>query len=236
MRLLIDIGNTRTKIKYETVTNIESSADLTVDKIVDAIGEFKILGVTEVEDVVISSVVPELTSVYEKYVREVLELEPLIVSQETSIFPVTEETGADIICCLNAVHNESLIIMLGTATVFAYLNENVFEGVSIAPGVWTGMRSMIENTALLNDFPIEKPDNVLGLTTVECLQSGMIYGAAAMIDGMIERIKPSINCKVVAIGGFADIIAPLCKYKVEVNQDLIFDGMINILEYNKQNN
>lgn len=228
MKLLIDIGNTRTKIKYETIVNLPSDPSLTVKDLVSELGEFKILGVTEVEEVIISSVVPSLTPVYQAYSRDILELEPLVISQETSAFPVTEETGADIICCLNAVHKESLIIMLGTATVFAYLNENVFEGVVIAPGVITGMRSMIDNAALLNDFEVATPKHVLGLNTTECLQSGMTYGHAAMIDGIISRIRPSINCELIAIGGFAETIVPLCNYPITVDQDLIFKGMENI--------
>ncbi len=231
MLLLIDIGNTHTKVKFETITVLESNPTYTVKDLVNQLGEYKILGVTEVEAVVISSVVPKLTEVYVKYSREVLGVEPLLVSPETSRYEVTEEVGADIIATTNAVLGESIIIMLGTATVINYVENGVFRGVVIAPGVYTGMRSLIENTALLEDFVIDTPPSVLGLNTVECLQSGAIYGHAAMIDGIIDRINPGDDVKIIAMGGFAEKIIPLCKREIAIDNDLLFKGLIRIYEH-----
>ncbi len=231
MLLLIDIGNTRTKVKYETITTVDSNSDFTVKDLVDQLGEYKFLGVTEVEAVVISSVVPRLTELYTKYSREILGLEPLLVNKESSKYEVNDEVGADIIATMNAVIGEAVIIMLGTATVINYVDNGNFKGVMIAPGVYTGMRSLIENTALLNDFQIETPPSILGLNTVECLQSGMIYGHAAMIDGVIDRINPSGDVKIIAMGGFAEKIIPLCKHKIEIDNDLLFKGLLKIYEH-----
>lgn len=231
MLLLIDIGNTRTKVKYETVTVVDSNLDYNVKDLVGFLGEYKILGETEVEAVVISSVVPKLTETYIKYSRDILGIEPLMVNADSSRYEVTNEVGADIIATMNACLGETIIITLGTATVINYVEDGNFRGVVIAPGVYTAVRSLIENTALLEDFKIDTPPSVLGLNTVECLQSGAIYGHAAMIDGIIDRIKPSSNVKIVAMGGFAEKIIPLCKHTIEIDNDLLFKGLIKIYEH-----
>lgn len=231
MLLLIDIGNTRTKVKFETVTILDSNPDYTVNDLVNELGEYKILGVTEVEAVVISSVVPKLTETYVKYSKEVLGIEPLLVNKDSSRYEVNDEVGADIIATMNAVLGEAIIIMMGTATVINHVENGVFKGVMIAPGVYTGMRSLIENTALLEDFTIDTPPNVLGLNTVECLQSGAIYGHAAMIDGIIDRIEPGEDVQIIAMGGFAEKIIPLCRHEIAIDNDLLFKGLIKIYEH-----
>lgn len=231
MILLVDIGNTSTKVKFETVTIIDTNPEYKVKDLIELLGEYKILGVTEVEAVVISSVVPQCTETFVKYSREVLGIEPLLVNKETSKYEVNDEVGADIIATTNAVIGEAIIIMLGTATVINYVENGVFRGVVIAPGVYTAVRSLIENTALLEDFVIDTPPSVLGLNTIECLQSGAIYGHAAMIDGIIERINPSEDVKIIAMGGFADKIIPLCKREIEIDNDLLFKGLMRIYEH-----
>lgn len=231
MLLLIDIGNTSTKVKFETVTRLDSNPSYKVADLVNILGEYKILGETEVEAVVISSVVPKLTDVYIEYSRKILNVEPLIVNAESSRYEVTGEVGADIIATMNACLGETIIISLGTATVINYVQDGVFRGVVIAPGVYTSVRSLIENTALLDTFTIEKPPSVLGLNTVECLQSGAIYGHAAMIDGLIDRINPGDNVRIIAMGGFAEEIIPLCNRPIEIDNDLLFKGLIKIYEH-----
>ncbi|XMB87380.1 type III pantothenate kinase [Mycoplasmatota bacterium WC44] len=231
--MLIDIGNTNTKIKYEIVTTIESNPDLTIKDLVEKIGEFKFLGELEVKNVVISSVVPKLTDLYVKYCKEILELEPLIVSNKTSKYEITtnEEVGADVLATVNAVVGEAIIVMLGTATVISYVNDGLLLGVIIAPGVLTSIKSLIGSTALLKDFEIDAPIEVLGRNSTEGLKSGAIYGHSAMIDGLIDRINPTNEVKIIAMGGFANKIIPLCKHDIEIDNDLLFKGLIKIYEH-----
>ena len=232
MELLIDIGNTRTKLKGLERTVLASDASVSIDEIAVAITE-AMQGQTP-SAVIISSVVPDVTPIFQNYCENNYDIEVFTITPSHSRIQVPSQTGADIICCLNAVNEEAVIIMLGTATVFTYVSAENLVGVSIAPGVLTGMRSMIDNAALLGDFPIKKPDQVLGTNTIECLQSGMTYGHAAMIDGMIERINPSENARIVAMGGFAEIIIPLCRYDIEINQNLIYEGMLEIYRTHSQ--
>ena len=226
MKLLIDVGNTRTKFKGHQKSVLPSDVNISQKEIAVAVS--KAMADEKPTAVIISSVVPDLTPIYQNFFNNNLAIDAFLINPEHSPIKVPSQTGADIICCVNAVTEDSIIVMLGTATVFAYVSQQKIVGVSIAPGVLTGMRSMIESAALLKEFPIEKPKNVLGTNTTECLQSGMTYGHAAMIDGMIERINPSKETRIIAMGGFAEIIIPMCRYDIEINQNLIFEGMLNI--------
>ncbi|QVK20175.1 type III pantothenate kinase [Mycoplasmatota bacterium] len=234
MLLLVDIGNTYIKVKYEIVKTIESDLNLKVTDLISILGEYKFLGVTEVSGVIISSVVPKLTELFIKYSKEVLEIEPIIVNNQTSRYELTfhEEIGADIISTINAVVGENIIIMLGTATVISYVNDGIVHGAIIAPGVNTSVSSLVNNTALLNDFILEVPKEILGKNSTECMQSGAFFGHAAMIDGLIDRISATDNAKIIAMGGFATKIIPLCNHDIEIDNELLFKGLEKIYYHN----
>ena len=97
------------------------------------------------------------------------------------------------------------------------------------------MKALVNNAALLPNVEFVQPKKVIGTSTINCIQSGVIYGAASQVDGMIERIKEEINnpnVKVFATGGLAKFIVPLCKNDIEVISNLTLNGLKRIYELN----
>ena len=152
-----------------------------------------------------------------------------------------KSVGADMICDVAGAYRyfeKSIIIDMGTATKYIYQNKNTFMGVSIAPGVSISMKALVNSAALLPAIELQTPSRVLGHNTISCMQSGIIYGAAAQVDGMISRIKEEINdqdIKIIATGGLAKIIVPLCKHEIIYNEALVLDGLLSIYNKNKNN-
>jgi type III pantothenate kinase len=148
--------------------------------------------------------------------------------------------GADIICACVATHflhgSPSLIVDMGTATKMTVVNEKgAFIGVSIIPGVLMGLNSLAEDTAQLPKVELEVPRNVIGKNTSDSMRSGVIYGNASMVDGMIDRINDEFgrDLPVYATGGLAPMIVPHCKHDIKIDKYLVLKGL-NIL-YNKNN-
>jgi|GEM_PF-4060560 len=232
MLLLIDIGNEKIKVKYETVKVINTRNNLTVDCLVDELGEYKFLGITEVEGVVISSVVPNLNNVFIQYSRDVLEIEPIIVSNENSHYEifVKEPVGADILSAVNAVVGERIIVILSTATVIIYVADGLIKGATISPGLISGFKSLCSDNVLVNSELIE-PKEILGNSTVECVSSGVIYGHLAMIEGLIDKMSPSDQAKIIATGEYALKVLKHSKRDILIDDELVFKGMTNIYKH-----
>ena len=106
-------------------------------------------------------------------------------------------------------------------------------GCTIAPGVKISLDALASGTALLPSISFTKPESCVGRNTVECMQSGSVYGTAAMLDGMIERICEELsfeNPSVVATGGYSQGIIPCCKTKITYDENLLLDGLKVIYE------
>ena len=146
--------------------------------------------------------------------------------------------GADIIC--DAVgasihYNEALIIDLGTATKYIHMKNGTFLGCSIAPGVSISLKSLVSSAALLPNVELVTPKKAIGTNTIACIQSGVVLGAAAQVDGMIDRIMEEIhntNVPVVATGGLSRLIVPLCKHDIKQKDNLTLDGLLEIYKKN----
>ena len=96
------------------------------------------------------------------------------------------------------------------------------------------MKAMVSKAALLQDFELQSPKKVIGTNTISCMQSGVMFGFASSVDGMIDRIKEEINnenINVIATGGLSKVIIPLCKNQIEIEENLTLNGLLEI--YNK---
>ena len=146
-----------------------------------------------------SSTLPVITSALKKVFIRLFKKEPIILGPgvKTGVKIVADnprEVGADLICDVAGVKDEeALIIDLGTATKYIYVKNQTFYGVSIAPGVSVSMRALVNSAALLPSVELVCPKKVIGTSTINCIQSGVIYGAASQVDGMIDRIKEEIG-------------------------------------------
>lgn len=254
MILTIDIGNSNITLggfeanELSFVVRISTEAKKTADEYAS-----KILGVFAVHNIekrgisgaIISSVVPPLNSVIKDAVKIIWGIDSLMVGPgiKTGInihCDTPSSVGADLICACVAAHSlygsPSLIVDMGTATKMTVINEKgAFIGVSIIPGVLMGLNALSENTAQLPKVELEIPRHVVGKNTSDSMRSGVIFGNAAMIDGMIERINNEVGTElpIYATGGVAQLVIPHCKHNIKVDETLVLKGL-NIL-YNKNN-
>lgn len=173
----------------------------------------------EINKVIIGSVVPQLTKVMSAAIRKIHDLNPVIVDRNTpsGVQAKSKQMGTDIYANLVAAHNmypdrKKIVIDFGTALTASCVAENGETlGVIIAPGIVTALNSLISQTAQLPEIELVKPKTVLGLDTVTCMQSGMVYGFLGMVEGFIDRINDEVedSCFVVATGGVSHVYKPL---------------------------
>ena len=128
-----------------------------------------------------------------------------------------------------------VVIDMGTASTISVLDKNgAFLGGVISAGVRLTLKALTENTALLSSIPIEAPKSVIGSNTTESMQSGLVFGTAAMIDGLLEKITAELgeNPTVVATGGLSKEIIAHCKNNIIYNENLLLEGLRAIYEKN----
>ena len=106
-------------------------------------------------------------------------------------------------------------------------------GGAIVPGMGISLDALTQRAALLSSVSLEPPAHVVGRDTAECLQSGVLYGAAAMLDGLCDRMEEELGypCRVVATGGLAGMVVPHCRRKVECSDTLLLDGLKVIYQW-----
>lgn len=242
MILLFDIGNSNMFIGVANHTGIIESHRMTTDanKTADEIyaGLKNFFDVSSIKAIAISSVVPRVTEQLKEMAISRFKVDPLIVGPgiKTGLNIKTDnprEVGADLICDAVGIEpsiEPTLIVDLGTATKFIYVKNKTILGVVIMAGVQISVRSLVGNTALLLDIDIEAPKRVLGTNTVTSMQSGVTYGTAAMIEGMVEKIalETKEKANLIITGGYAEIISPLCKLEHQVNSNLVLEGLYSI--------
>ena len=191
----------------------------------------------DVKGVIIASVVPALDSIYERMVKKYFKLDPIFVGPgiKTGIHIKTDnpkQLGADIlvgaVASLQKYGTPSIIIDMGTAITLFYLDKNKeLLGGIITPGVRTSYLGLFSKTSRLEEVKMDSPPSVIGKDTITCIQSGMVYGTASMIDGLIRKIKKEIghNSKVVLTGGESSIIKNFLEEEVIYDENLILDGL-----------
>ena len=148
------------------------------------------------------------------------------------------ELGSDLlissIAACKKYPGNKIIVDLGTANKILVVKENDFLGGSISPGFKSSMKSLFKDAEKLQQVPIETPDNVIGNSTLTCIQSGMIYGTSSMIEGMINKIKQQIGeCKVLLTGGNAPYILDVLDVDFEYCPDLLIEGLMELYANNK---
>ncbi|HAX03290.1 MAG: hypothetical protein A2Y45_00985 [Tenericutes bacterium GWC2_34_14] len=246
MILLFDVGNTTVGFGLSDGTKIIDSFKLNteVQKTADEywIQMRSLIPVEKIESIAISSVVPRITEKLREIAIKHFKIEPLIVGPgvKTGLNVKTDhprEVGADLICDAVAVdddHMPTLVVDLGTAIKYIYVKHKTILGVIITPGVAISIKALVGNTALLPDIDIEIPKKVLGTNTIACMQSGVTYGVAAQVDGLIERIRDEVkeDFNVILTGGLSETIAPLCKHPLKRDPDLVLKGLLQIYHRN----
>ncbi|MBS1324821.1 MAG: type III pantothenate kinase, partial [Oscillospiraceae bacterium] len=174
-------------------------------------------------------------------------LEPITVNSEsiTGIEIITDnpsQLGSDRIADATAGINEYgaplVIIDMGTATTVSVINpQNQFLGGLILPGVRTSLNSLINNTSQLPRIKLGTPsERIIGTNTVSSIENGIVYGTAAQIDGLIQRISDELDFdpKIIATGGNAGAVIPYCKPKIIYDKNLLLKGLYIIYKNEKE--
>lgn len=186
--------------------------------------------------VILSSVVPELTDIVKEGMELLTGIKPIVVRHgiKTGIKIATDQParlGTDLVVDAVAASEEYpgtlAIFDMGTATTCSVVDDKTYLGTMIMPGIRISQEALTEKTSQLPYIRFESPKHIIGKNTIESMQSGLIYGNAAMIDGIIDRIEENLDKKitVVATGGVAGLIIPHCKRKIFMDENLLLKGL-----------
>ncbi len=254
MILAIDMGNSNIKIGVVSENKIiEERVTTSIDKTsmeyamdILAVLDFHGIEKGDLEGAVISSVVPPLTGVISSAVRKVLGKTPLLVSHklkmdislERMLYP--EKVGADLIVGAQAAWSgfkaPVIIINMGTATTITVVNgAGRYLGGAILPGLRVSLNSLSTKTAQLPSISLEPPGKAIANNTVDSMRSGILYGNAGQIDGIIDRMEEELgeSCSIVATGGLAGFVVPLCRHDIVLDKKLLMRGLWELYKLNK---
>ena len=253
MLLAIDIGNTNIviggieddKIVFEAriATERVKTSDQYGAEIKNMLGLFGVK-VSDLHDCIISSVVPPVFNSVHTGVMKVTGKAPIVVGPgiKTGLnihVDSPSQVGSDRIVIAVAALAEYepplTLLDLGTATTIEVVDKgNVYLGGCIIPGVRISLEALTSRASQLPGIQLDRPKKVIGKNTVDCMRSGVMYGAAAMLDGMIQRVEEELGypTTVVATGGMAQFVCPLCRRDIKLERDLLLKGLNLIYKKN----
>jgi type III pantothenate kinase len=253
MILAVDIGNTQTVLglfegeELDAHWRVSTDASLTADELRVKIGGLisaEGLSWSSVRRLVVSSVVPVLTLAYEEMALRATGKPPMVVGPglKTGVpirYENPHEVGADRIvnaaAALQQIAPPLVVVDFGTATTIDVIDaEGAYLGGAIAPGVETSADALFSRAARLSKVDLETPAHVIGTNTRASVQAGLLLGQAAMIDGLVRRVwdEMGTQTRVMATGGLARRIAPLCEVVTDIDPDLTLKGLIRIYAMN----
>jgi len=246
MLLAVDVSNTHTKIglyagerlvdHWRLRTDPQRTADEYSVILRALLGE-TMAAVVDIKGVVVASVVPPMNDIVEDlsralFGREALFVGPGVRTGMSILIDNPREVGADRI--VNAVaafertHGAAIVVDLGTATTFDYVTPaGEYAGGVIVPGIGISLEALGARTAKLPRVELERPPGVIGKSTIHAIQSGVIYGYTALVDGLVERIwrEHDADARVFATGGFAKLIASESTTITEVDEFITLEGL-----------
>ncbi len=250
MILAIDIGNTnivigciekkgkKDKILFEarlSTDHVKTSDEYSVE-LMNILQLFKVDAET-IEGAIISSVVPPVYNAIRSAVIKVTGRKPLVVGPgiKTGLdirMDNPAQVGADlIVAAVAALHEYEpplIIVDMGTAITLSVIGEgSTFLGGCIFPGVRVSMEALTSRTAQLPGISLDRPKKVIGKNSVDAMRSGIMYGIASMIDGMIARMEEESRhtVTVLATGGIAQYVIPLCRRELKFDRNLLLKGL-----------
>jgi type III pantothenate kinase len=256
MLLTVDIGNTNinigvfdgSKLKgtWKVATGVHRMPDEYASLLLNLFDRQGI-DASQITSAILCSVVPPLVGVFEEVCRRYLKVLPLVVESgvKTGVricLDNPREVGADRVVNAVAAHQmyggSVIVIDLGTATTFDAVSEDGdYLGGAIAPGIAIATEALFTRTAALPRVELTHPKRAVGRSTVAAMQSGIVFGYAGLIEGIVTRIQQEMGgkAKVVATGGYAELLARETPVIEVVNPDLTLIGLRLIYEMNKVN-
>ena len=253
MLLVIDVGNTQTQagvyhgedLLHEWRISTERGA--TADELAahhDQILRLRGGSLGELDEMVVASVVPNLSAAYQSLAVKYLQHEALLIGPGvrtgTSLaIDNPRELGADrlvnAVAAFRRVGGPCIVVDFGTATTFDAISEaGEYLGGAIAPGIETSLDALTARAARLVKIDLVAPARAIGKSTAESMRSGVVFGTVAMVDGVVERMKDELGpgTTVLATGGLASLVAPLSVQIDEIHPLLTLEGLRLVHELN----
>lgn len=254
MILGVDVGNTQTVLgliegrELRGHWRVSTDASLTADELRVKVSGLLALDARtwdDVERIVLSCVVPALTLAWEEIARRTTGREAMVVGPglKTGVplrYENPAEVGADrivnAVAAIDRFGAPVIVVDFGTATTIDVVDASgAYIGGVIAPGVETSAEALFRRAARLAAVDLEPPKRVIGSNTRAAMQSGLLFGEAARIDGLVARVREELGAPeapVVATGGLAETMAPLCEVIGHVDADLTLEGLALVYERN----
>ena len=258
MLLVVNVGNTETALgmfrgedlihHWRMSTQAERTADEMALVFAGFLDQESLSFTREITGVALSSVVPPCTQALREMTRRYFHFDPVVVEPgvRTGVSVRTDnprEVGADRIANAVAAHSKyggpSIVVDIGTATTYDVITEKgEYVGGAIAPGLRISADALFHQTAKLPRVELVEPASVIGRSTVDAMQAGLVFGKAAEIEGIVERIQKELggDATVIATGGWAWLIAPLCSRVDHHEPWLTLQGLRLIFERNTEPN
>ncbi len=246
MILAVDIGNTNIvlgcieddRILFEArmATDLIKTSDQYCAELKSILGLFD-AEIARIEGSIVSSVVPPVLNSFRTAIRKLTGRDCLVVGPgiRTGLnirMDNPAEVGSDLIVAAVAgiarYGMPLLLVDMGTATTITAVDRSgAFVGGCICPGVKISMEALTGRTAQLPGIALDEPKRAIGKNTRDCMQSGIMFGAAAMLDGLLDRMERELGgeVNVVATGGIARFVVPLCRRKIVLDRGLMLEGL-----------
>jgi type III pantothenate kinase len=256
MLLAIDVGNSTTSVglfdrdrTLRFLASLDTDSRKTADQIsIDLMNLFALyhFSVSEVSGAIFASVVPPLNFMMTKALTRLLGKPPMMVGPgvKTGLnirMEIQTQVGADIVAdavaALERFPAPIVTVDMGTATTIGVISDGRnYEGGLLLPGVNVSLEALSRRAAQLPAISLQHPKSLIGKNTEECMRSGIVYGTAGMIDGVLDRIRelfPGKELHVVATGGNAPVIVKYCRSEIVYDKYLLMNGLWAIYQKNQ---
>ena len=254
MLLAIDIGNTHIVLGCIRDDKILYQARIATDRLrtsdqygveIKSMLEANGFRTDEVKDCIISSVVPPVFNAVRSGVYKVIGKSPMVIGHglKTGLdirLDHPSQVGSDrIVIAVSALAKRKaplILIDMGTATTVEVIEpKNKYLGGVIIPGARLSLDALTGKAAQLPGINMDRPGKIIAKNTVDAMRSGIMYGTAAMIDGVIDRMQEELGhpSAIVATGGVAPYIIPLCRHKIALERNLLLRGLNEIYKMNR---
>ena len=256
MLLAVDIGNTNIVfgcvndkdeiVVSERISTNHSTTAAEYAVLIKNILEMNNFSCDDIDDAIMSSVVPSVTSTVKEAIHKFFGVDRMIAGPgvKTGLNILIDnprqlgsDQAVDAVAAINSYPVPLIIIDMGTATTVSVVDSNKnYLGGLIMTGMRVATDALIQRTAQLPKIDFELPPSIIGTNTIDCMKNGALYSNACALDGIIERIEEQLGekCTAVATGGLAELVVPLCRKKINLDKDLLVKGLTIIYRKNKK--
>lgn len=252
MNIAVDIGNSNVVIGFHDGQKWVDNWRIPTLKDQDAMYYYDVelrtrllessLDVSQIDGVILSTVVPSLKSIFIELITNIFHQRPIIVGPDLYLqlkfaVPRPYEIGTDLVAnaysAFKTFSRDCIVVDFGTALTFTTVShEGYVQGVAIAPGIKTAMKALSSNTAQLPEIPLELPESALGQNTTHALQAGILWGYVGIVKQLLAKIRGELgdHYLAVATGGLSFVMQPLQGVFHQIDRDLTLNGLNYMLD------